>query len=80
VVEVPAGQLLAELVTSLYGPTDLGEQLRAAAGQPPGRAREHADRARILGAANVLERGGGGQIGEAVVVEVPGRQRKPEDI
>src|SRR6266496_315379 len=71
-----------EAVVSLSAARDaraaLREDLPASAGELSGRAVQHADRAGVTGAADVLQRGAGGEIGEAVVVEVPGRQRLPE--
>jgi hypothetical protein len=58
----------------------LGEQLPARAGQAGGRAIHHADRPRIAEAADGLERGAGGQISKAVMVEIPDRQRLAEEV
>src|SRR6266508_4141803 len=53
-------------VSALKSPADSGEPTR--------RAGQHAEGPGVGPAADVLEWGAGGQVGEGVVVEVPGRQ------
>jgi hypothetical protein len=73
-VEVPGGQHPPEKVTALHGPTDLGEELAAGAGQPTGRAVQHVDPPSANCVADLLQVDPNRQIGEAVVVEVASRQ------
>ena len=58
----------------------LGEPLAAGTAEPTGRAVEDSDRPGRLDGAHALERRSGRQIGEAVVVEVAGRQREAEEV
>jgi hypothetical protein len=58
----------------------LGEPLAAGTAEPTGRAVEASDRPGRLDGAHALERRSGRQIGEAVVVEVAGRQREAEEV
>jgi hypothetical protein len=74
-VKVVRCHRLAEAVARLEGAADLGEQPSAGSGQPAGRAVQHADRASRAEGAHLLPRSASRQVSEAVVVEVPERQR-----
>src|SRR5512132_2654002 len=80
-VEVPGRQRRAELVARLRtGEAALGVDPSARGDEPGGRAMHLADRASVGRGGDVLQGRTSGQVGEAVVVEVPSGQRTPEPV
>ena len=79
-VEIARRQGPAEPVLLLGSAAQLGEEPPPGGRQPTGGAVQHAHRTSVMDPIDVLSRGAGGQVGEPVTVEVPGRQRLPEAI